>query len=122
MTVSPSDAHPPLDSSGDPSGAPRPSRGRGFLFGGVLSGAFLVTVLVNPDTWRDPYAEADSSRVGVILWLSALAIPVGGYTVAIVMTSRRSTTRIGQGMLMGLTILLPVAFAVLFGIGMSRSV
>jgi hypothetical protein len=42
------------------------------------------------------------------------------YGAAIVLTVRRSTTRLGQGMLIGLTTL-PLAFLILFGFFAERS-
>jgi hypothetical protein len=82
-----------------------------------------VAVLVNPDViWRDPYEEVRLGRLGTTLWWSALAIPVVGYISASAMTMRGSTTRVGQGMLIGLTVMMPAAVAILFGLFMSRSV
>lgn len=83
--------------------------------------AFLVAVLVNPVAWQDPYEEVRVGWVGLPLWWSALAIPAVGYIAAVTMTVRRSTTRLGQGMLIGLTVIMPGAVAILFGFFMSRS-
>lgn len=55
------------------------------------------------------------------MWWTALALPVVGYAAAVVMTARHSTTRLGQGMLIGLTITMPAALVLLFGFFMGMS-
>jgi hypothetical protein len=71
--------------------------------------------------WASPSAYSDEPAVSAILSLLWLAIPVTGYLVAIVATVRRPTRHFGQGMLLGLTLLMPVAFAAWFGILVSNS-
>jgi hypothetical protein len=78
-------------------------------------------VLANPDAWNTSYEEDSGTALGAVMGSSALAIPPLGYLVAIVLTVRRSTRRLGQGMLVGLTLTLPMALASLFGFFVSRS-
>jgi hypothetical protein len=94
---------------------------RGFLLGGCVSVAFVATILANPDVWSDPYDEDSGTALGVFMGWSALDMPPLGYLAAIVFTVRRSTRRLGQGMLSGLTLTLPIAVALLFGFFVSRS-
>ena len=51
---------------------------------------------------------------------TTLALPVIGFLVAIAMTVRRSTRRVGQGMLMGLALMLPAAVVIDFAYFISR--
>jgi hypothetical protein len=98
------------------------SRGFGFLLGSGICVAFLAIYLgliwVPPEDHYS-YSEADDSAFWVGLWL---ATPVAGYLAAFVAIVRRSTRRVGQGMLIGLTLLLPVVVAVGFGITVSNSI
>ena len=50
-----------------------------------------------------------------------LAIPLAGYLAATLVTLLRSTRRVGQGMVIGLTVTLPFAIAIVFGISSSNS-
>ena len=95
-------------------------RGRGFLFGCIVTAAFLVAVMFNPDVWSEA-GEGSGSPVGLAMWWTALALPVVGYAAAAVMAARHSTTRLGQGMLIGLTITMPAALVLLFGFFMGMS-
>lgn len=94
---------------------------RGFLVGGCVSVVFVATILANPDAWNTSYDEDAGTALGAFMGWSALAMPPMGYLAAIVFTCRRSTRRMGQGMLIGLTLTLPMALALLFGIFVSRS-
>lgn len=96
-------------------------RGRGFLLGGCISLAWLAIFLVIfLMSLNDPYQDEVSDRE--ILWSFVwLAIPLAGYLVATVVTVLRSTRGVGQGMLLGLTVTLPFAIAIVFGIAASNS-
>jgi hypothetical protein len=94
---------------------------RGFLLGGGVSVVFVATILANPDVWNTSYDEDAGTVLGAFMGWSALAMPTLGYLAAIGFTGRRATRRLGQGMLIGLTLTLPMALALLFGIFVSRS-
>jgi hypothetical protein len=75
----------------------------GFLIGtGVMAVAFIAALV---PLVSDPYSEATASAPAMLL-ISAV-----GYFAAIAATIGRRTRRVGQGMLLGLTTMLPVAFA-----------
>jgi ABC-type Mn2+/Zn2+ transport system permease subunit len=96
-------------------------RGLGYLLGGGISLAWLATFLVSfLMSLNDPYLDEPSDRE--ILWSFVwLAIPLAGYLAATLVTVLRSTRRVGQGMLIGLTVTLPFAIAIVFGISVSNS-
>jgi hypothetical protein len=124
MPVSPSNADKPdkpVEPWGDPSLRPTSARGLGLRIGAIISVVFLGAVLLNPSIWRDPYEDARVGWVGLTLLFSALAVPVVGYLTAAVLTRRHATTRLGQGMLIGLTVTMPAAVLFMFGVVMSRS-
>lgn len=89
----------------------------GYLLGGGVSLAFLATFLFFLMSFNDPYL--DDSPGYSIVWL--LAIPVAGYVAAMLAAVLRSTRRVGQGMLIGLTLMLLVAIGAAYGIGVSNS-
>jgi hypothetical protein len=68
--------------------------------------------------WEPEPAEEISSGYLVWVWL---ATPIAAYLAAVVATVRRRTRRVGQGMLIGLTVLLPVVVAVGFYIAVGGS-
>ena len=121
MPVSPSNADKPVEPWGDPSLRPTSARGLGLRIGAIISVVFLGAVLLTPSIWRDPYEDARWRWVGLTLLFFALAVPVVGYLTAAVLTLRHATTRLGQGMLIGLTVTMPGAVLFLFGVVMSRS-
>ena len=105
-------------------GGPQPPlspRMRGFLLDDCVWVAFFAVVLANPDTFSDSCYEDSGTGLGLFMEWLALALPPLAYVAAIVLTVRRSTTRLGQGMLIGLTMMLPLAFVILIGIGVSQS-
>jgi hypothetical protein len=70
----------------------------------------------------DALYSANHDEPSLFWWWLWLTIPIAGYLAAIVATLRLSTRRVGQGMLIGLTLMLPVVIAVGVGIGMSYSI
>jgi len=92
-------------------------KGRGCLLGGawaLVSGfAFLWSLAAAYSEAEVPDDSAFWSS-DLLEWV-AFAIAVAGYRVAIVLTVQRSSRRWGQGMLIGLTVMLPVwvGFAIL---------
>jgi hypothetical protein len=90
-----------------------------FRHGFLLGGAFAVgTVWAGLATdnlsegrrdreWRCQCDLAMSFGESFLMWL-AIAIMAIGYALAIVMTVRRATRRLGVGMLVGITVTLPV--------------
>ena len=70
---------------------------------------FLFTLLINPEFNGDPYNDSRTDAVGLTLLYLAIAIPVLGYATAVVLAVRRATTRLGQGMVVGLTVTIPLA-------------
>lgn len=85
-------------------------RSVGFLIGTVAAVGFAISLgydaVVSYDHENDP--SYSSSSLG---WLT-VSLPAVGYVAAIVLTVRRSTRRLGQGMLIGLTVMVPVGFGV----------
>ena len=93
----------------------------GVLLGGGISlvwlAAFLVTFWM---PYNDPYG--DDPPDWWIFWNFVwLVIPLAGYLAATLVTILRSTRRVGQGMLIGLTVTLPFAVAIVFGVAVSNS-
>jgi hypothetical protein len=93
---------------------PPSRRELGCLVGGGVWGAFLVAFVV---FYAADEARADEGGISAFWFLLCFAIPVAGYLFSIVATVRRSSRRFGQGMLLGLTLLVLVGFAVVFLIG-----
>jgi hypothetical protein len=98
-------------------------RGR-FSVGFVLGGA-VATVVLLTDAARDEAREHRGQHEwhcqcslpmpfyeSYLLWLS-VAILVVGYAAAVVLAVRHTTRRLGVGLLVGITLLLPVGAFVL---------
>lgn len=83
----------------------------GFVVGVAVWAIFVMYLQVT--IWADDPDDEERSEFWLWPWL---AIPVAGYLIASVATARRSTRRFGQGMLLGLTALLPVAFMAVLAI------
>ena len=75
----------------------------GFLLGAVVMAVGYIAGIA--PMIDDPYAEEFASP-GALLVTAVL-----GYVAAIVITIKPSSRPLGQGMLLGLSLLLPVAFA-----------
>jgi hypothetical protein len=75
--------------------------GLGFLIGTVVMAVAFIVSLV--PLGSDPGATADFPAM--------LVIAAVGYVTAIAATIGRTTRRVGQGMLVGLTAMFPVAYA-----------
>jgi hypothetical protein len=89
--------------------------------GGGISLAWLaISLAFFLMSLDDPYLDEPSDRE--VFWsLVWLALPMAAYLGATLMTVLRSTRRVGQGMLLGLTATLPFAIVILFAIGASNS-
>jgi hypothetical protein len=107
----------PRDSEEMPTRAaaqPGASRVVGLLVGGaVVVATFIVDLVRLFSGYNHDYQPYALEPVWEGL---TLATPAAGYLAAVVLTVRRGTRRLGQGMLIGLTALLPVAFAATFAI------
>ena len=79
----------------------RESRLLGFLLGAVVITVAFVAAI---SPLFDPYAEEDANPVAL------LVVAAGGYAVALALVVGRPR-RLGQGMLVGLTVMLPAAWA-----------
>jgi hypothetical protein len=96
-------------------------RGLGLLLGSGISLTWLAIWLAFYLTsLNDPYSYDPSDRE-IFWWFAWLASPIAGYLAATLVTMPRSTRRVGQGMLLGLTVTLPFAIAIVFAIGASSS-
>jgi hypothetical protein len=103
---------------------PTSARMRGFLLGASVWVAFFAVLLAGPATVIEDlylYYEDSGTALGAFMEWLALSLPLLGYVAAIVLTVRRSTRRLGQGMLIGLTLILPLAFVITIGMAVSQS-
>ncbi|WP_167880521.1 hypothetical protein [Nocardioides guangzhouensis] len=120
MSVLPSGPNLRPEPRRGPSARPRSTRGRGFLVGAAVGGVFLVMLLLDPELTGDPYGDSRTDTVGLVMLYVALAIAALGFVTAAVLTFRRATTRLGQGMLVGLTVTIPLAVLFLILVAASQ--
>ena len=85
------------------------SRGWGVAVGVGVWTAFVFALALLRESEPEYYPAESETALRDSLYLLWLATPVVGYLVAAVATVRRSARRFGQGMLVGLTLLMPVA-------------
>jgi hypothetical protein len=96
-------------------------RVRGFWIGAAVAVATIADWFIAGITdVYTPYSEPPW-WVKVLQWLT-IPILVTGYVTAIALTVRRSTRHLGQGMLLGITICLPVATLPVLAILMSGGI
>jgi len=88
--------------------------------GVAVAVAFLVELMIWDvgDRTHPPWSSDRPWWITPLGWFT-IATPIGGYTVALALTLRRSTRSLGLGLLLGLTAALPVALIV--GVGLSYS-
>ncbi|RYP84144.1 hypothetical protein EKO23_16880 [Nocardioides guangzhouensis] len=77
-------------------------------------------LLLDPELTGDPYGDSRTDTVGLVMLYVALAIAALGFVTAAVLTFRRATTRLGQGMLVGLTVTIPLAVLFLILVAASQ--
>ena len=104
-----------------PSPQPLSTRGHGFVLGALVSAAFLIVLVPNPVLWRDPYDDSPVGWVALTFLCIALAIAVIGWVTGIVLAARRATTRLGHGMLLGMTVTMPLAVLFVIWAELSQS-
>jgi hypothetical protein len=101
-------AHPPLV-------------GVGLLVGGLLAVLFLMTLLAKVmarehrqwHEWHCQCTRAMPYYEAYLLWLS-IAVLVGGYSAGVILRLRYSTRGLGEGVLVGLTLVIPLGIFVYF--------
>ncbi|WP_028635992.1 hypothetical protein [Nocardioides sp. URHA0032] len=87
-----------------------PERGVGWVVGGG-GGALWLVVLVG---LYETDARSDTGGISSAWFAWWFALATAACLVAVVLTTRRSTRLLGQGMLLGLTTLFLVGVAVVF--------
>jgi hypothetical protein len=121
MSVLPSGSHLRPEPRRGSSARPGSTRGRGFLLGAAVGTVFLLLLLLNPELTGDPYGDSRTDTVGLVLLYVALAMAALGFVTAAVLTLRRTTTRLGQGMLVGLIVTIPLAVLFLVVVAASQT-
>jgi hypothetical protein len=116
----PSDSNPEMASGSSSGTGPARPRLDGFVLGSCIAALFMFVLLTSMVYVYGTTGEGGSPTSATRVWDSLpYAVVVCGYLIALIVTARRSTRRMGQGMLMGLTIMCPIAFAIAVAILLS---